>query len=169
MESLRQRFRSLCPDVHNTTDLLERKRLVRAIEIAEFSREHSHAAEPPITVTPLVIGIRCDRNDLRRKITLRLQSRLEAGMIDEVRRLHDRGIAWERLESFGLEYRYVSPYLQQKITREEMFQTLNTRIHQFAKRQETWFRRMEKNGIRICWIDGADEDAARGLITGLAE
>jgi tRNA dimethylallyltransferase len=169
MESLRRRFRSLCPDVHNTTDLLERKRLIRAMEIAEFSREHSHAAEPPVTVSPLVIGIRCDRNDLRRKITLRLQSRLEAGMIDEVRRLHDRGIAWERLESFGLEYRYISLYLQEKITREEMFQTLNTRIHQFAKRQETWFRGMEKNGVRIRWIDGPDEDAARSLIAGLTE
>jgi len=169
MESLRRRFRSLCPDVHNTTDLLERERLIRPIEIAEFSREHPHAAEPPVPVSPLVIGIRCDRNDLRRKITLRLQSRLEAGMIDEVRRLHDRGIAWERLESFGLEYRYVSLYLQQKITREEMFQTLKTRIHQFAKRQETWFRGMEKNGVRIRWIEGADEDAALGLIAGLTE
>jgi tRNA dimethylallyltransferase len=149
--------------------LLERKRLIRAIEIAEFSREHPHAAEPPITVSPLIIGIRCDRNDLRRKITFRLQSRLEAGMIDEVRRLHDRGIAWERLESFGLEYRYISLYLQEKITREEMFQTLNTRIHQFAKRQETWFRRMERNGVRIRWIDGADEDAALGLIAGPTE
>ena len=169
MESLRRRFRSLCPDVHNTTDLLERKRLIRAIEIAEFPREHPAAAEPPLKVSPLVIGIRHDRNDLRRKIILRLQRRLEAGMIDEVRRLHDRGIAWERLESFGLEYRYISLYLQQKITWEEMFQTLNTRIHQFAKRQETWFRRMEKNGVRIRWIDGADEDAARGLIAGLTE
>jgi len=169
MEYLRRRFRSLCPDVHNTTDLLERERLIRAIEIAEFSREHPHAAEPPVTISPLVIGIRCDRNDLRRKITLRLQARLEAGMIDEVRRLHDRGIAWERLESFGLEYRYISLYLQEKITREEMFQTLNTRIHQFAKRQETWFRRMEKNGVRIRWNDGADEDAALSLIAGLTE
>jgi len=139
------------------------------MEIAEFSREHPHAAEPPVTVSPLVIGIRCDRNDLRRKITHRLQSRLETGMIDEVRRLHDRGIAWERLESFGLEYRYISLYLQEKITREEMVQTLNTRIHQFAKRQETWFRRMERNGVRICWIEGADEDVALALIAGLTE
>ncbi len=124
---------------------------------------------PPVTVSPLVIGIRCDRNELRRKITLRLQNRLESGMIDEVQRLHDRGIAWKRLESFGLEYRYISLYLQQKITREEMFQTLNTRIHQFAKRQETWFRRMERCGVRIHWIEGADEDAALGLMAGLTE
>ena len=169
MESLRRRFLWFCPEVHNTTDLLERERLIRAIEIADHSREHPRPAEAPVKVLPLVIGVRFDRNDLRRKITLRLQSRLEAGMIDEVQRLHDRGIAWERLDSFGLEYRYISLYLQQKITREEMFQTLNTRIHQFAKRQETWFRRMERNGVRIHWIEGADEDAALGLITSLAE
>jgi tRNA dimethylallyltransferase len=170
MESLRRRLLSLCPDAHNSTDLLERDRLIRAIEIAEFSQTHPRDPETPGVVSPLVIGIRCERNELRRKITLRLQARLEAGMIDEVRRLHDRGgIAWKRLESFGLEYRYISLYLQQKITREEMFQTLNTRIHQFAKRQETWFRRMERNGVRIHWIEGADEEAALGMIADLTE
>ena len=169
MQSLRRRFFSFFPDAHNTTDLLEPKRLIRAIEIAEFTQAHPRDPETPIAVSPLVIGIRCERNDLRRKITLRLQARLEAGMIEEVRRLHDRGTAWERLESFGLEYRYISLYLQQKITREEMFQTLNTRIHQFAKRQETWFRRMERKGVQIHWIEGADEEAALGLITDFAE
>lgn len=169
MGSLRRRLRSLRPAVHNTTDLVDPKRLVRAIEIAEFSREHPHAAETPVTVSPLVIGIRCDRSDLRRKITLRLQNRLEAGMIDEVSHLHNRGISWDRLESFGLEYRYIGLYLQRKITREQMFQTLNTRIHQFAKRQETWFRKMERNGVRIRWIEGADPDAALDMIAELAE
>ena len=169
IQSLQRRFLSLCPDAHNSTDLLERNRLIRAIEIAEFSQAHPHDLKTPIVVSPLVIGIRCERNDLRRKITLRLQARLEAGMVDEVQRLHDRGIAWKRLESFGLEYRYISLHLQQKITWEEMFQTLNTRIHQFAKRQETWFRRMERNGVRIHWIEGADEDAALDLIAGLTE
>jgi tRNA dimethylallyltransferase len=169
MESLRRYFLSLCPDAHNSTDLLERNRLIRAIEIAEFSQAHPYDPETLIAVSPLVIGIRCERNDLRRKITLRLQIRLEAGMIEEVRRLHDRGIGWERIDAFGLEYRYIALYLQGKITREEMFQTLNARIHQFAKRQETWFRRMERNGVRIHWIESADEEAALGLITGLAE
>lgn len=169
MEDLRRRFRLLCPDAHNTTDMLERKRVIRAIEIAEFVREHPGAAVSPITVTPMVIGIRCGREALRRRITTRLKIRLEAGMIEEVRRLHDHGIGWDRLDAFGLEYRYIALYLQRKITAEEMFQTLNTRIHQFAKRQETWFRRMERNGVRIHWIEGADEKAALGLITGLAE
>jgi tRNA dimethylallyltransferase len=189
MESLRRYFLSFCPDVHNSTDLLERNRLIRAIEIAEFSQAHppdpeipgtastmfpattAHqgVSETPIGISPLIIGIRCERNDLRRKITLRLKARLEAGMIEEVRRLHDRGIGWERIDAFGLEYRYIALHLQRKITVEEMFQTLNTRIHQFAKRQETWFRRMERNGVRIHWIEGADEEAALGLITGVAE
>ncbi len=164
LESLRRHFLSIHRGAHNLTDLLERERLVRAIEIAEFSREHPTPAMPSIAVAPLVIGIRCEREDLRRKITLRLQTRLQAGMIDEVKHLHDRGIDWERLESFGLEYRYISRYLRQKISREEMFQTLNIRIHQFAKRQETWFRGMEKKGVPIHWIDGPDEDAAVRLI-----
>jgi len=169
MEVLRRRFHLLCPDAHNTTDLLERKRVIRAIEIAEFVRDHPVSAVSPINVTPMVIGIRCGREALRRVITARLKMRLEAGMVEEVQRLHDRGIGWERIDAFGLEYRYIALYLQRKITAEEMFQTLNTRIHQFAKRQETWFRRMERNGVRIHWIEGADEDAALGLITGLAE
>ena len=169
MASLRQRYRSCCPDAHNTTDLLERSRLIRAIEIAEFSEAHPPALVTPVAISPLIIGIRCERHELRRRITCRLQSRLEGGMIEEVRGLHDRGIAWERLDSFGLEYRYISLYLQGKMTREEMFATLNTRIHQFAKRQETWFRRMEKAGVPIHWIEGADEEAALRLMTGGTE
>ena len=85
-------------------------------------------------------------------------------MIEEVQRLHDSGVPWERLDEMGLEYRYVSLYLQGKLTYEEMFKTLNVRIHQFAKRQDTWFRGMERRGIRIHWIDRADENALRELI-----
>ena len=164
MESLRRYFLSIQRDAHNSTDLLERERLIRAIEIAEFSRDHPTAALPSIQIEPLVIGICLEREELRRKITLRLQTRLQAGMIDEVKRLHDRGVNWERLESFGLEYRYISRYLQHKISHEEMFQILNTRIRQFAKRQETWFRGMGKKGVPIHWMDGPDEEAAFRLI-----
>ena len=164
MESLRRYFLSIQRDAHNSTDLLERERLIRAIEIAEFSRDHPTAALQSIQIEPLVIGICLEREELRRKITLRLQTRLQAGMIDEVKRLHDRGVNWERLESFGLEYRYISRYLQHKISHEEMFQILNTRIRQFAKRQETWFRGMGKKGLPIHWMDGPDEEAAFRLI-----
>ena len=164
MESLRRYFLSIQRDAHNSTDLLERERLIRAIEIAEFSRNHPTAALQSIQIEPLVIGICLEREELRRKITLRLQTRLQAGMIDEVKRLHDRGVNWERFESFGLEYRYISRYLQHKISHEEMFQILNTRIRQFAKRQETWFRGMGKKGVPIHWMDGPDEEAAFRLI-----
>jgi tRNA dimethylallyltransferase len=164
MPFLRRRFLTLCPHTHNTTDLLVKKRLIRAIEIAEFEQNQPRETELPVKIAPLVIGIRCEREELRRKITARLQSRLEAGMIEEVQQLHERGIGWERIDSYGLEYRYIALHLQGKMSRKEMFQTLNTRIHQFAKRQETWFRRMERNGVLIHWIDGADDDAAMDLI-----
>jgi tRNA dimethylallyltransferase len=113
------------------------------------------------------LGIRCEREILRRKITARLHARLAAGLVDEVRCLHEKGIGWERIDSFGLEYRYIGRYLQGKMIREEMIQTLNTRIHQYAKRQETWFKRMERNGVRIHWIDETDDTKALALIDRL--
>jgi tRNA dimethylallyltransferase len=167
MASLRRRFLSLCPEVHNTTDLRERKRLIRAIEIAEFTRHHSEDHGPRIPISPLVVGIRCEREALRRKITNRLEARLAAGMVEEVRALEERGLDWERIDSFGLEYRYIGLYLRGLMTREEMVRILNTRIHQFAKRQETWFRRMEKKGVQIHWIETADTDKALSLIAHL--
>jgi len=165
MESLRRRFLAPQPAIHNTTDLRDRDRLVRAIEIAEFTRDHRQETGLRIPLSPLVVGIRCERETLRRKITDRLKARLDSGMIEEVRELHEKGLAWGRIDSFGLEYRYIGLYLQGGITREELFGVLNTRIHQYAKRQETWFRRMEKNGVRIHWVDGSDSVIA--LISGL--
>ncbi len=167
IESLRRRFLASSSEVHNTTDLLERKRLIRAIEIAEFTRQHPPQTAAPLPLFPLIIGIHCEREDLRGRITARLHSRLAAGLIDEVRSLHERGVGWERIDSFGLEYRYIARYLQGGISRDEMIRTLNTRIHQFAKRQETWFRRMERNGILIHWIDGPDEAQATAAIDRL--
>lgn len=167
MESLRRRFLSLCPHVHNTTDLQDRKRLVRAIEIAEFSRDRSLSVADSPALSPLVLGIHSDREKLRRRITDRLEARLAAGMIDEVQALHDQGLCWGRIDSFGLEYRYIGLYLRGEMSREEMVRILNIRIHQFAKRQETWFRRMEKKGVQIHWIENADADKAILLIARL--
>jgi tRNA dimethylallyltransferase len=164
MASLRRRYHSLCPEVHNTTDLQERKRLIRAIEIAEFTGCHSEGDGHRIPISPLVVGIRCEREMLRRKITERLEARMAAGMVEEVRALEEQGLDWERINSFGLEYRYIGLYLRRLMTHEEMVRTLNTRIHQFAKRQETWFRRMEKNGVRIHWVEDADKDKVFSLI-----
>lgn len=167
MASLHRRFLSLCPEVHNTTDLRERTRLVRAIEIAEFAAHHPGDDGPRIPISPLILGIRCERETLRRRITDRLEARLSAGMIDEVRALKEKGLGWERIDAFGLEYRYVGLYLRGQMTHEEMVGTLKTRIHQFAKRQETWFRRMEKNGVQIHWIENADTGKVISLIAQL--
>ena len=165
METLAKRLLERNPEVHNTTDLKDRRRLIRAIEIAEHTYVHGldeGVSMPP--VIPLVIGIRWERSVLRRRITERLQERLKNGMVEEVKRLHESGIGWEKLDYFGLEYRYVRLYLQGKINDTDMFQTLATRIHQFAKRQETWFRRMERKGIEIQWFNGADYEAVQTFI-----
>ncbi len=165
MEELAARLLRLNPALHNTTDLTGRERLIRAIEIAEHSSMHQSKEEiERPDIVPLVIGVRWDRTVLRERITKRLGERLEQGMIEEVQRLHDSGISWERLDEMGLEYRYVSLFLRGKLTREEMFKTLNIRIHQFAKRQDTWFRGMERRGIPIRWIEGADEAALMAIV-----
>jgi tRNA dimethylallyltransferase len=165
MEELAAKLLHLNPALHNTTDLTGRDRLIRAIEIAEHTFKHGpgEGIERP-DIVPLVIGVRWDRAVLRERITKRLKERLEQGMIEEVQRLHDSGIPWERLDEMGLEYRYVSLYLRGDLAYEEMFRTLNTRIHQFAKRQDTWFRGMERRGVTIHWIDKSDHDLLRELV-----
>jgi tRNA dimethylallyltransferase len=165
METLAKRLLERNPEVHNTTDLKDRKRLIRAIEIAEHI--YVHGLDESVSmphIIPLVIGIRRERSVLRRRITERLQERLKNEMVEEVKRLHESGIGWEKLDYFGLEYRYVGLYLQGKINDTDMFQILATRIHQFAKRQETWFRRMERKGIEIQWFNGADYEAVQTFI-----
>ncbi|HSD94048.1 MAG TPA: tRNA (adenosine(37)-N6)-dimethylallyltransferase MiaA, partial [Syntrophales bacterium] len=165
MEELAARLLHLNPTLHNTTDLTGRERMIRAIEITEHSSKHGtgDGIQRP-DIVPLVIGVRWDRPVIRERITKRLKERLDQGMIEEVQRLRDAGVSWERLDEMGLEYRYVSRYLRGEMTREEMFKTLNIRIHQFAKRQDTWFRGMERRGISIRWIEGADEAALRDLV-----
>jgi tRNA dimethylallyltransferase len=164
-ESLRRRLNAAAPRQHNTTDLADRHRLIRAIEIAEYTRDHgSLEARDVPRVAPVIIGVRWDRTILRRRIAERLHRRLDAGMVDEVKRLHDGGTSWEKLSFFGLEYRYVSLYLRGSLTYDEMVTTLVTKIGQFAKRQETWFRRMERRGTAIHWIEGDDYEQVRAIV-----
>jgi len=167
MKELRNRLIELKPAVHNTTDLLDRKRLVRAIEIMEFTKAHNHPESHFPSIVALTVGIRWERSVLRQRISDRLNARLKAGMIEEVERLYQSGIGWEKLDFFGLEYRYVGLYLRGVMNYNEMFQKLNTRIHQFAKKQETWFRRMEKRGTTIHWINGDDYGKAAEIINGM--
>jgi tRNA dimethylallyltransferase len=140
--------------LHNTTDILDRERLIRAIEIEKHNQQNSEIkAEFNFRNTP-VIGIRFERKLLRDRITARLTQRLSEGMVEEIKLLLDKGISKERLMYYGLEYKYVTLYLSGEISYKKMFELLNTAIHQFAKRQMTWYRRMEKKGITIFWIDG---------------
>jgi tRNA dimethylallyltransferase len=156
IDQLREKLLMLAPEQHNTTDLLERERLVRAIEIALHSREMvgEEAFQLP-DIRPLVFGIRIERELLRRRITERLRNRLNSGMIEEVQGLLAAGVPRERLDSYGLEYRFVSRYLAGELNRNDMFQKLNAAIHDFAKKQETWFRRMEREGVGIIWLDAS--------------
>lgn len=161
-EELIARLRSLKGRLHNRTDLEERSRLIRAIEIETYSQ--THAPEPFPEIHPLILGTRWPRNDLRERIAHRLSVRLEAGMVEEVTELHQAGVAWERLERLGLEYRFITEFLQGRITtRGELYDRLFLAICDFAKRQETWFRRMERQGLRIHWIERADFAEARKL------
>ncbi|HOS77302.1 MAG: tRNA (adenosine(37)-N6)-dimethylallyltransferase MiaA [Syntrophales bacterium] len=162
---LSERLRRSRPDLHNTTDLVDRDRLIRAIEIAEHAPSGPlDSGYRPTDLNPLVIGIAMEVDALRERIARRLSQRLEAGLVAEVRRLHDDGLSWESIDRFGLEYRYVARFLQGRINADRLYEELNTRIHQFAKRQRTWFRRMERRGIRIHWIPGDDYPALRKLV-----
>ena len=159
LPELQDMLMALKPDIHNKTDLEQPDRLVRAIEIARYRQEHPESAAvhlhnvPPIK--PKIYGISFERSILRERIRRRLIARIDAGMIEETEQIHAQGYSWERLESLGLEYRFTAQYLQGKIESKEAYiEQLYRAIGQFAKRQETWFRRMERNGIEIEWIDG---------------
>jgi tRNA dimethylallyltransferase len=141
--------------LHNTTDLTHRERTIRAIEIAMSENQSpgsSHQKLPEFT--PIIFGLHFERAEIRARITERLKKRLESGMTDEVVKLLQSGLNAEQLMFYGLEYKYLTLFVTGKISYVEMFSHLNTAIHQFAKRQMTWFRRMEKRGTNIHWIDG---------------
>ena len=140
--------------LHNKSDLDTTKRAIRAIEIAEYYlRNKLQPAKNP-EINSLNIGILFDRDERRSRITQRLKQRLENGLIEEVEKLIDNGLKYEDIEYYGLEYKYVSWYLSGKINYDELFSQLNSAIHQFSKRQMTWFRKMEKAGMKIHWING---------------
>ncbi|WP_288861769.1 tRNA (adenosine(37)-N6)-dimethylallyltransferase MiaA [uncultured Bacteroides sp.] len=139
--------------LHNSTDLDTAKRAIRAIEIEEYYA-HTPVDERSFPqLNSLIIGVDIDRELRRKKITRRLRQRLEEGMIDEVRRLIEQGIQPDDLIYYGLEYKYLTLYVIGKLTYEEMFTQLETAIHQFAKRQMTWFRGMERRGFTIHWMN----------------
>ena len=139
--------------MHNTTDVDSCQRAIRAIEIETYNMEHPMPKRELPPVDSLIIGLQIDRELRRERISLRLKDRLEEGMVDEIRGLLDSGIAAEDLIYYGLEYKFVTQYVIGQLTYDEMFRQLEIAIHQFAKRQMTWFRGMERRGFTIHWID----------------
>jgi tRNA dimethylallyltransferase len=153
--------------LHNKTDVDTKKRAIRAIEIAEYYKTNKITTDIYPTLKSLTIGISVPREIQREKITKRLKDRLESGMIDEVKSLLDKGISAEDLIYYGLEYKYITEYLIGKYSYDEMFRLLETAIHQFAKRQMTYFRGMERRGIPIIWIDGTME--IKNIVSAIIE
>lgn len=166
LDELAKMYLELKPDLHTKNDLLERERIIRGIEIyygthGELAEKLKKSMYKRPEINPLIIGTTLEREKVRENIKKRLQERIDAGMIEEVERLHNQGFSWERLEKLGLEYRYCALYLQKKIPLEEMKEQLFIAIRQFAKRQETWFRFMEKNGVKINWLPPVPDKETR--------
>ncbi len=141
--------------LHNTTDVDNCKRAIRAIEIQTYYENHPEeavSAKPKPIKDAVIIGVDIDRDNRRKRITERLKTRLESGMVDEVKNLLDKGIDAEDLIYYGLEYKYLTLYCIGQMKYDEMVEKLNIAIHQFAKRQMTWFRGMENRGFKINWL-----------------
>ena len=152
--------------LHNTTDVDTARRAIRAIEIEEYYREHHiDETQPFPTLNSLTIGISVDREVRRERISRRLRHRLEhENMVEEVQRLLAQGVPAEALISYGLEYRYLTLYITGQLTYDEMVRQLEIAIHQFAKRQMTYFRGMERRGVKIHWIKGGNPDCVENIM-----
>ena len=173
LEVLAERLIKLQPDLHTKCDLLEKDRVIKALEIIEAKKQglDSTSVQRP-DIRPFIIGTTLLRPQLWENISIRLRERLDSGMIEEVQSIHDSGISWERLEKLGLEYRFCSQFLQGQIaSKEDLYEGLFVAIRQFAKRQETWFRMMEKKGVEIHWLDAGSKEErikqAKELVTSL--
>ncbi|MDR1780084.1 MAG: tRNA (adenosine(37)-N6)-dimethylallyltransferase MiaA [Tannerella sp.] len=157
LEAILSSYRKL----HNKTDLDSAQRAIRAIEIEEYYRYQTPERNEYEPVNSLIIGLDISRDRRRERISLRLRKRLDEGMVDEVRRLLDSGVSPEDLIYYGLEYKYLTMYLTGGLTYDEMVSQLEIAIHQFAKRQMTWFRGMERRGFTIHWIDALLTDSEK--------
>jgi tRNA dimethylallyltransferase len=141
-------------ELHNITDIDTKKRAIRAIEIEQYYSKDQRQTSSFPPIKSLVIGLNYERETRRRRISQRLRERFENGMVDEVKDLMDKGVSTEALIYYGLEYKYITLYLTGCLSYDEMFKSLEVAIHRFAKRQMTWFRGMERRGIKIHWLDG---------------
>lgn len=151
-------------DLHNSTDVDTAQRAIRAIEIEEYKKANPTDCNEYPPINSLILGVDVDRELRRERITRRLKTRLKEGMIEEVQGLLDKGISAENLLYYGLEYKFVTQYLIKELSYKEMFSQLEIAIHQFSKRQMTWFRGMEKRGLQIRWIDGTLPDKEKAAL-----
>ena len=147
--------------LHNKTDVDSAQRAIRAIEIEEYYRTEAPGRNEYEPINSLIIGVDIDRDTRRAKISQRLRARLAEGMVDEVRQLIDQGVKPDDLIYYGLEYKFVTQYVIEQLSYEEMVTQLEIAIHQFAKRQMTWFRGMERRGSTIHWVNAAWETARK--------
>ena len=154
LDELTEILKALKPQLHNHTDVETDRRAVRAIEIEKYYAENPQDASEMPDIKSLNVGIDFDRGMRRERITRRLKQRLEEGMLDEVQTLLDSGLTPEQLIYYGLEYKFLTLHLIGELSFDEMFSKLEIAIHQFAKRQMTWFRGMEKRGTKIHWVNG---------------
>ena len=162
-EQLTEQLLQLKPNLHNTTDLIERERLVRAIEIALGEQAAKNKKNDFPEFKSIIFAIKWPREVIRERITLRLKQRMEQGLIEEVEQLHAQGVSWETLYFYGLEYRYIAQHLQGQLSKNDCFQKLNSAIHQFSKKQDTWLRRLERNGAKIHWLEGDKDVLAQAM------
>ncbi len=153
IDVLVKQLKSLKPELHNTTDIKNKKRTIRAIEIATYYQNHEEIDVTFPAIEQVILGVKFGRESRRRRISERLKMRLESGMIKEVEQLL-KYVKPEDLIFYGLEYKLITQYLTGTLKKEEMVKKLEIAIHQFAKRQMTWFRKMEREGAKIHWLDG---------------
>ena len=162
LKILTEKLKKLNPSLHNTTDLLVKDRVIKAILIAEDKSYNTFGNIVP--AKSLTLGVKIEKEALKKAVTERLKHRLSEGMIEEVENLIRQGVSYEKLNFFGLEYKFIGLFLKGELNYNDMFQKLNSSIHNFAKRQMTWFRKMEGEGIKIHWLDGPDYDGALNLL-----
>ena len=164
LEELSAELQQRSPDLARETDLSSKRRVIRSLEVADYGKAHEiQYGEPPgVSLRFTIFGIEVERNELRRRIRRRLRARIEEGMIEEVQGLLDHGLAPDRLYELGLEYREISAYLLGTKGRDQMLEDLEIAIGRFAKRQQTWFRGMERRGTPIRWIEANDVESVIG-------
>ncbi|MFC2135304.1 tRNA (adenosine(37)-N6)-dimethylallyltransferase MiaA [Bacteroidota bacterium] len=162
LDELTHLLKQINPALHNTTDLLIKERIIKAIMIAEAEALHKQVERK--IINSLVIGVKMEKEDIKSSITRRLKQRLDEGMVEEVEKLVEESVTYEKLLFWGLEYKFIGMYLKGELNYNDMFQKLNSSIHKFAKRQMTWFRKMEREGITIHWLDGPDFEKASEII-----